>query len=245
MARIAILDAGFMGSALIVPAADNGHAVALWGTHLDDHLIAAVRRGEPHSKPGGSPATAGAWCCSRWGRSRSTARTCRSWWALLGAEEELARRIAPHLRRAGWRPVLAPAIPYGVSTLAADWSGTVSLSVALVTRLNRGGDPRARAPRLEEAAERIMALRRRLIAAQVIRALGGRRPRRRARRRSRTRRTAQRSRAAGIPASEVAVLTARTIAAATVSTAAAPTASTGARSSPTDRQKRVSPSVAR
>ena len=52
----------------------------------------------------------------------------------LGAEE-LARRIAPHLRRAGLRPVLAPSLPYGVSTLAAEWSGTVSLSRPLVTRL--------------------------------------------------------------------------------------------------------------
>ena len=52
----------------------------------------------------------------------------------LGSEE-LARRVAPHLRRAGYRPVLAPAIPYGVSTLAADWSGTVSLSVATLRRL--------------------------------------------------------------------------------------------------------------
>jgi creatinine amidohydrolase len=52
----------------------------------------------------------------------------------LGSEE-LARRIAPHLRRAGYRPVLAPAIPYGVSTLAADWSGTVSLSVDTLRRL--------------------------------------------------------------------------------------------------------------
>ena len=52
----------------------------------------------------------------------------------LGSEE-LARRVAPHLARAGYRPVLAPAIPYGVSTLAAHWSGTVSLSVATLTRL--------------------------------------------------------------------------------------------------------------
>jgi creatinine amidohydrolase len=52
----------------------------------------------------------------------------------LGAEE-LARRVAPHLRRAGWRPVLAPSQPYGASTLAAAWSGTVSLSVATTTRL--------------------------------------------------------------------------------------------------------------
>jgi len=49
--------------------------------------------------------------------------------------EELARRVAPHLRRAGWRPVLAPSIPYGVSTLAVGWPGTVSLSVATLRRL--------------------------------------------------------------------------------------------------------------
>lgn len=52
----------------------------------------------------------------------------------LGAEE-LARRIAPHLRREGLTPVLAPSLPYGVSTLAEEWSGTVSLSKTLVTRL--------------------------------------------------------------------------------------------------------------
>ena len=52
----------------------------------------------------------------------------------LGAEE-LARRIAPHLQRAGLRPVLAPSLPYGVSTLAEEWAGTVSLSRPLVARL--------------------------------------------------------------------------------------------------------------
>src|SRR5207245_8577276 len=46
-----------------------------------------------------------------------------------------ARRIAPHLRRAGWRPILAPAIPYGVSTLAIGWPGTVSLSIPTLRRL--------------------------------------------------------------------------------------------------------------
>lgn len=45
----------------------------------------------------------------------------------LGAEE-IARRIAPRLRRGGYRPVLAPGLPYGVSTLAVGWPGTVSLS---------------------------------------------------------------------------------------------------------------------
>jgi creatinine amidohydrolase len=52
----------------------------------------------------------------------------------LGSEE-LARRVAPHLRRAGYRPILAPALPYGVSTLAEAWSGTVSLSPATLRRV--------------------------------------------------------------------------------------------------------------
>jgi glycerol-3-phosphate dehydrogenase (NAD(P)+) len=50
VARITILGAGFMGSALTFPATDNGHRVALWGTWLDDHLVDAVQRGEPHPK---------------------------------------------------------------------------------------------------------------------------------------------------------------------------------------------------
>ena len=52
----------------------------------------------------------------------------------LGAEE-IARRIAPRLSRGGYRPVLAPSIPYGVSTLAIGWSGTVSLSPSTLRRL--------------------------------------------------------------------------------------------------------------
>jgi glycerol-3-phosphate dehydrogenase (NAD(P)+) len=41
-----------MGSALTVPASDNGHEVALWGTHLDGHIIEALREGRPHPKLG-------------------------------------------------------------------------------------------------------------------------------------------------------------------------------------------------
>jgi creatinine amidohydrolase len=52
----------------------------------------------------------------------------------LGAEA-LARAVAPHLTRAGWRPVLAPSLPYGASPLAAAWSGTVSLSPATTSRV--------------------------------------------------------------------------------------------------------------
>jgi len=52
----------------------------------------------------------------------------------LGAEE-LARRLAPHLSRAGWRPVLAPALPYGASPLAERWPGTVSLSRGALARV--------------------------------------------------------------------------------------------------------------
>ena len=52
----------------------------------------------------------------------------------LGAEE-LARRLAPHLARAGWHPVLAPSLPYGASPLAERWPGTVSLSERLLAKL--------------------------------------------------------------------------------------------------------------
>src|SRR5712692_10363020 len=52
----------------------------------------------------------------------------------LGAEE-IARRIARPLARGGYRLVFAPSIPYGVSTLAIGWSGTVSLSPPTLGRL--------------------------------------------------------------------------------------------------------------
>jgi creatinine amidohydrolase len=52
----------------------------------------------------------------------------------LGAEE-LARLLAPRLRRAGFLPVLAPSLPYGVSPLAEGWPGTVSLSSATFRRV--------------------------------------------------------------------------------------------------------------
>jgi creatinine amidohydrolase len=52
----------------------------------------------------------------------------------LGAEE-LARHVAPHLERAGYRVVLAPGIPYGASPLAQTWPGTVSLSRATLRRV--------------------------------------------------------------------------------------------------------------
>ena len=45
----------------------------------------------------------------------------------LGADE-LARRVAPHLRRAGWLPIVLPSLPYGASPLARGFAGTMSLS---------------------------------------------------------------------------------------------------------------------
>ena len=48
MARIAILGAGVMGSAMAVPLAYGGHAVDLVGTHLDGAIIDAVRLGHAH-----------------------------------------------------------------------------------------------------------------------------------------------------------------------------------------------------
>ena len=48
MARIAVLGAGVMGSAMAVPLGHNGHAVDLVGTHLDEAIVEAIRKGRPH-----------------------------------------------------------------------------------------------------------------------------------------------------------------------------------------------------
>ncbi len=50
MATITILGAGYMGTALAVIAADEGHRVRLWGTWLDDDLVQPVLRGEEHPR---------------------------------------------------------------------------------------------------------------------------------------------------------------------------------------------------
>jgi glycerol-3-phosphate dehydrogenase (NAD(P)+) len=52
MARILILGAGVMGTALSVPLTDNGHIVNLVGTHLDDDIIAKLQAGYPHPRLG-------------------------------------------------------------------------------------------------------------------------------------------------------------------------------------------------
>ena len=48
MARIAILGAGMMGSALAIPLVDRGHELRLIGSELDGEIIAALRRGADH-----------------------------------------------------------------------------------------------------------------------------------------------------------------------------------------------------
>ena len=45
MANVAVLGAGYMGSAITLPLCENGHNVRLWGTWLDDELIRASREG--------------------------------------------------------------------------------------------------------------------------------------------------------------------------------------------------------
>ena len=50
MAVIAILGAGYMGSALAAVAARRQHDVRLWGTWLDDDLVLPIQRGDPHPR---------------------------------------------------------------------------------------------------------------------------------------------------------------------------------------------------
>jgi glycerol-3-phosphate dehydrogenase (NAD(P)+) len=49
---VTILGAGAMGSALATPAVAAGNRVRLWGTWLDDELLAALRAGRPHPRTG-------------------------------------------------------------------------------------------------------------------------------------------------------------------------------------------------
>ena len=50
MAQITMVGAGVMGTALMVPAADNGHSINLVGTHLDDDIIARLKQDHYHIK---------------------------------------------------------------------------------------------------------------------------------------------------------------------------------------------------
>ncbi|NKK96045.1 NAD(P)H-dependent glycerol-3-phosphate dehydrogenase [Rhizobium leguminosarum] len=56
MAKIVVLGAGVMGTALCVPAADNGHKVLLVGTPLDQDIVVTMRRpGGIHPKLDAAP----------------------------------------------------------------------------------------------------------------------------------------------------------------------------------------------
>ncbi|QOR70842.1 glycerol-3-phosphate dehydrogenase [Ruania alkalisoli] len=109
MARVTILGAGAMGSALATPLRANGHEVALWGTWLDDHFLQEFADGGPH--PGTKVPLA---------RGAEVFTSDRIADALAGADAvivavasvgvlEVSRRAAPHLTRSAdpaHRPVL-------------------------------------------------------------------------------------------------------------------------------------------
>jgi glycerol-3-phosphate dehydrogenase (NAD(P)+) len=48
--RVAVLGAGYMGSAMACVARARGHEVRLWGTWLDDALLDACERGAEHPR---------------------------------------------------------------------------------------------------------------------------------------------------------------------------------------------------
>lgn len=52
MARVAVLGAGMMGTALCTPVADAGHEVRLVGTHLDGPWVEGMKRDRAHPKMG-------------------------------------------------------------------------------------------------------------------------------------------------------------------------------------------------
>jgi glycerol-3-phosphate dehydrogenase (NAD(P)+) len=50
MAKILVLGAGMMGTAVTVPLTDNDHEVRLVGTHLDGHIIEEIHQSRTHPK---------------------------------------------------------------------------------------------------------------------------------------------------------------------------------------------------
>jgi glycerol-3-phosphate dehydrogenase (NAD(P)+) len=52
VARVTILGAGDMGTAMLTPLRYGGHEVSLWGTERDGAIIDALARGEPHPRLG-------------------------------------------------------------------------------------------------------------------------------------------------------------------------------------------------
>lgn len=52
MAKVAVVGAGMMGTALCTPIADAGHEVSLVGTHLDEAFVEAMKRDRTHPKLG-------------------------------------------------------------------------------------------------------------------------------------------------------------------------------------------------
>jgi glycerol-3-phosphate dehydrogenase (NAD(P)+) len=52
VARVTILGAGDMGTALLTPLHAGGHELRLWGTERDTEIISALRRGGPHPRLG-------------------------------------------------------------------------------------------------------------------------------------------------------------------------------------------------
>ena len=50
MADVAIVGAGFMGTAMAYPLCDNGHRVRLVGTHLDGEIIRRCKEEYYHPK---------------------------------------------------------------------------------------------------------------------------------------------------------------------------------------------------
>ncbi|HEY5880563.1 MAG TPA: NAD(P)H-dependent glycerol-3-phosphate dehydrogenase [Nakamurella sp.] len=128
---VTILGAGAMGSALATPFRTAGWSVRLWGTWLDDHLLAACRAGRPHPRTN-VPLAAGTELFDH----RELAG------ALDGAElvviavasvgvEEVVRRAAPGL--AGARAILLTSKGF-----APDEQGRIELLPAAARRVAAG-----------------------------------------------------------------------------------------------------------
>jgi glycerol-3-phosphate dehydrogenase (NAD(P)+) len=118
MARIAILGAGMMGSALAVPLVDRGHEVRLIGTELDGDIISALRNGAEHpTLRCALPAQISSFFASELEVGLDSVDAIALGVSSAGVRWA-GRALAPHLARRGTR------IPLLMISKGLVWSGT-------------------------------------------------------------------------------------------------------------------------
>lgn len=130
MARITVLGAGMMGSALCVPLVDGGHDVRLVGTHLDGEIISSLReRGFHPALKYELPRAIEAYPVEDLAQAMDGAELVG-----LGVSSPGVRWAAAQLA-----PLMRPGVPLVMITKGLEWDGSALRVLPDVLRDGMGG----------------------------------------------------------------------------------------------------------